>query len=118
MSVWICTNWDVTIQAFGLLSTAVGDMMEGRFIEAALCDPKIGDKTGYFPKLSDEFDWLQPQWLTNETTRLWLVWGYLHSGSLLAKSCEAATVLGNQPDHIQQSAHCYGQHLAIARQVS
>ena len=99
------------------MSTAVGDMMEGGFMEPVLHDPQLQNETDYLPKHTDEFDWLQPEGMA-ETMHPWLVWVYLHSGSLLARSCEVVALLGNQPNHIQQSAHCYGRHMALARQVS
>jgi geranylgeranyl pyrophosphate synthase len=99
------------------MAAAMADMTEGAVIETALSHPNLRDKTDYLPKNTGELDWLQPEWLANETTQICLVWGYLHSGSLLSKGCEAVTLLGNQPDHIQQSARCYGQHLAAARQL-
>jgi decaprenyl-diphosphate synthase subunit 2 len=99
------------------MSTAVSDMMEGGFMEPVLHDPKLQNKTGYLPKHTDEFDWLRPEG-TAEAMHHWLIWVHLLSGSLLARSCEVVAVLGNLPNHIQQSAHCYGQHLALARQLS
>lgn len=87
-------------------------------MEQVLCNPQIHNEKDFLPELTDEFDWLHPKDTADETIRHWLVWAYLCWGSLMAKGCEVATLLANQTDEIQRSAHCFGQHLAIARQVS
>ena len=47
----------------------------------------------------------------------WKEQTFLVSGSLLAKSCQSAMILGNHSEAVQQNAFNFGTHLALAHQV-
>lgn len=82
-----------------LIASAIGDLMEAEF-------------TGFTDKHGN------PTLPTGITFSDWLKQTYLQSGSLLAKSCQAAMKLASHSSDLQQTAYDYGLNTAYVQQMS
>ncbi|KAI8498594.1 Decaprenyl-diphosphate synthase subunit 2 [Branchiostoma belcheri] len=82
-----------------IVSSAIADMMEGSFLLEQ-------DNQGV-TFLPDK-DWRIKDW-TNHT--------FLCSGSLIAKSCQAAMMLAGHRVDVQKKAYNYGKHMALAHRL-
>ncbi|XP_078698256.1 all trans-polyprenyl-diphosphate synthase PDSS2-like [Branchiostoma floridae x Branchiostoma belcheri] len=82
-----------------IVSSAIADMMEGSFLLEQ-------DNQGV-TFLPDK-DWRIKDW-TNHT--------FLCSGSLIAKSCQAAMMLAGHRMDVQKKAYNYGKHMALAHRL-
>ncbi|XP_035687165.1 decaprenyl-diphosphate synthase subunit 2-like [Branchiostoma floridae] len=82
-----------------IVSSAIADMMEGSFLLEQ-------DNQGV-TFLPDK-DWTIKDW-TNHS--------FLCSGSLIAKSCQAAMMLAGHRLDIQKKAYNYGKHMALAHRL-
>lgn len=95
----MCIHDISSFQVVEVISGAIGDLMRAEFTE-------LRDRDGH-PLLPPE----------GATIDDWERQTYLSSGSLIAKSCQAALMLAGHPKALQQAAHRFGCHVAYARQV-
>jgi hexaprenyl-diphosphate synthase len=93
-----------------LLATVISNLVEGEFMQLRNVGSvnHIQDFPSKYQRKDIELDSRFDYYL--EKT-------YLKTASLIARSCEAAAVLGNQPEGVCKMAYGYGRSLGLAFQV-
>ncbi len=87
-----------SVQVVELMSSSIRDMMCAEFSEFRDFEGK-----DHLPDDATLEDWKDQTFLV--------------SGSLMAKSCRAAMMLGNHDVEVQRQAYNFGMHVALAHQV-
>lgn len=88
-----------------LMSTAIGDYMEGRFLVHAE-SPMEGRMSGE-----------SPDTIPADAVKYWEERNFLRIGSLQANSCRSVLVLGDHADHLRDRAYEFGKNFSLAWQA-
>jgi hexaprenyl-diphosphate synthase len=89
-----------------LLATVISNLVEGEFMQL-----RNSPRGGSWFELRDR----EKEW--NEKFDYYMKKTYMKTASLIAKSCEASTILSHCPKHITEAAFHYGHNLGLAFQV-
>ncbi|XP_014214337.1 decaprenyl-diphosphate synthase subunit 2 isoform X2 [Copidosoma floridanum] len=88
-----------------LMSCALKDLSESAFI-------------GRRDSQENPLPAIPPEDRTNYAVNEWTHQNYLGSGSFLAKSCKGTLILAGHDEFMQEQAHEFGKHLALAWQAN
>lgn len=100
------------LEVVELLSTVISNLVEGEFMQ--LRNSAISGKSSWlFPFTSFTSSNIDDEQRFN----YYMKKTYMKTASLIAKSCKAATILGNCETAVQEAAYNYGRNLGLAFQV-